>query len=280
MAQKTQKPQPEQIVENAKAEAAAAEAEAAANRSSLNLFQVAKTAQGRTTFPDKTRFLSEVRQRLAQVADEAKQHGEHAAETEKLADMSATRLYQARISGMINGDELSGLLGDVFGYKPKQDGTPGKTPAGTGEIIRKRIVRMVQGYDFVNGGDGGRFYETLDRNDVAPVIDAIGRKDDGISIWHAFKLLGDLKSQTTVRLPFAFDAKKIIGLTESLSEAGARDKLLNNPALLRAYAGLFDQLQIISQVDNSEVEAVKAALGVVTPEETETETEDGEQVAA
>lgn len=300
MAQKAQKTQPEQVIENAKAEAAATEAEALANRSSENLFALAKTPSGRDVFPNKAQFMSDIRQKLAQVADEAEENGEQAAETERLADMSATRLYQARISGMITSEEMSALLVDIFGAVPKQDGTPGKTPAGAGGTIRKRIVRAVQGYDFVNGGDGGRFFETMEKEQVAPVVLSIGRTKtlehtdpetgqvtketvpDGPSIWHAYKLLGDIKSQNTVRLPFAFDAKKIIGLTDSLSEAGARDKLLNNPALLRAYAGLFDQLQVIAQVDKSEVDAVKAALGVVEPEgdENETEEEGGEQVAA
>lgn len=298
MAQKTQhnKTQPEQVIENAKVEAAAAEAAAAETRSSVNLFALAKTAQGRSTFPNKQQFMSEIRQQLARVADEVEQLGEHADETENLADASATRLYQARISGMMTGEELSALLVDIFGAVPKKDGTPGKSPDGKGKTIRQRVVRAVQGYDFINGGDGGRFFETMDRDAVAPVIQKIGRThladvdgqqkpvlDDGCSIWNVYKELGDLKSQGTVRLPFAFDAKKIIGLTDSLSEAGAREKLISNPALLRAYDGLFDQLRVLSQLDESEVEQVKAALGVVEPEsedETETETEGGEQVAA
>jgi hypothetical protein len=44
----------------------------------------------------------------------------------KLAASAATRLFLARKAGTISGDELSGLLGDIFGYKPKADGTPGK----------------------------------------------------------------------------------------------------------------------------------------------------------
>lgn len=256
-------------------------------RHGASLFALSRVTVGQNA-QNKQAFMGDIRQKLAQVADEAKAHGEHAAETETLADTSATRLYQARVAGMITGDELSGLLGDVFGYKPKQDGTPGKTPAGTGNTIRQRIVRAVQGWEYVNGADGARFFETLDRQEVAPVISAIGRtkKDpatgetvnDGISLWHAYKTLGDIKSQKTVRLEFAFDPKKILGLVEKLSEAGARNKLLGNPSLLRAYGGLFDQLAILNQVDQSEVDTVKAALGIEP--EGEAEQDDDEQVAA
>lgn len=248
-------------------------------RQGVSLFALGAAAK-QVGGQQKQAFMGDIRQKLAQVADEAKQHGEQAAETEALADQSATRLYQARIAGMVTADETSALLGDVFGYKPKQDGTPGKTPAGAGETIRKRVVRAVQGWDFVNGGDGGRFYETMNTADVAPVINAIGREQDGVSIWHAYKMLGDIKSQLTVRLPFAFDPKKILSLTESLSEAGAREKLIGNPSLLRAYGGLFDQLAVLNQVDSGEVEAITSALGIEPEGETETETDDDEQVAA
>jgi hypothetical protein len=242
--------------------------------------------------------MGEIRQRLAQVADEVKKNGEEAAETENLAADAATRLFIARRNGVMTADELTGVLGDVFGYKPKQDGTPGKTPAGVGEAMRKRIVRCLQGWDFVNGGDGGRFFETMDADDVAPVVNSIGRMKkvehtdpqtnevteeivpDGPNVWKAYKVLGDLKSQGTVRIEFAFDPKKIAGLVDKLSEAGARDKLINNPSLLKAYAALFDQLQIISQVDENEAETIAARLGGNVEPEEETEEEEGEQVAA
>lgn len=259
-----------------------------AREAGSSLFALSRATVGQSVV-NKQAFLGDIRQRLAQVADESKAHGEHAQETEALADTSGTRLYQARVAGVITQDELNGLLGDVFGYKPKQDGTPGKTPAGMGELIRKRVVRAVQGTDFISGGDGGRFFETMDPAEVAPVIASIGRTkknekgetvSDGISLWMAWKKLGDMKSQGTVRLPFAFDPKKILSLTESLSEAGAREKLMGNPSLLKAYGGLFDQLRILDQVDPSEVEEVRTALGIGEEAETETETEDNEQVAA
>lgn len=268
-------------------------------RSGTSLFALANAGAGQTV-ANKVAFMGDIRQKLAQVADEAEQNGQEAAETERLADSSATRLYRARVNGVISAEELSGLLVDVFGAVPKQDGTPGKTPAGAGGTIRKRVVRAVQGYDFLNGGDGGRFFETMDKDDVAPIINSIGRMKeiehtdpatgnvtkevvpDGPTVWAAYKQLGDIKSQMTVRLPFAFDPKKVMGLTDSLSEAGARDKLIGNPSLVKAYGALFDQLQIISHVDESEeADIAKKLGGTVEPEaEDETENEGGEELAA
>jgi hypothetical protein len=264
-------------------------------RSGTSLFALVNAGAGQTV-QQKQAFMGDIRQKLAQVADEAQQNGAEAAETEQLAGTCATRLYFARRNGTITGDELTGLLGDVFGYNPKADGTPGKTPSGTGGAIRKRIVRALQGWDFVNGGDGGRFFETMSTDDVAPVINSIGRTKtvmegdkevvvpDGPSVWIAYKMLGDLKSRSTVRIEFAFDPKKIAGLTEKLSEAGARDVLLNNPSLVKAYGALFDQLQILSHVDANEEAAIASKLGVVPAEtvsdETETTNEGGEELAA
>src|SRR4051812_28771716 len=71
-------------------------------RSSTSLFGMSRTAQGRETFPNKQAFMGDIRQRLAQVADTAKVAGETSKEVEGLADASATRLYQARVLGMIN----------------------------------------------------------------------------------------------------------------------------------------------------------------------------------
>jgi hypothetical protein len=280
------------VAQNASQTASEAPQEAnPAIRNNNDLFALVRATDGQSV-QNKVAFMGDIRQKLAQVADEAKANGEQAKETEGLAASAATRLYIARINGTITGDELTSLLGDTFGYKPKQDGTPGKTPAGVGEAIRKRIVRAVQGYDFVHGADGGRFFETMDADAVAPVISAIGRVkknekgetvSDGISVWDAYIKLGDIKSQGTVRLPFAFDAKKILSLTESLSEAGARGKLLSNPSLLKAYAGLADQLTLLRQIGDDELAEVKAALGVDDGEsepEADTETVEGEQMAA
>lgn len=264
-------------------------------REGQNLFDMLK-APAAGDVQKKSAFVSTMRQRLAQVADEAKKNGDEAQETEKLAGVCATELYFARRNTVISGDELTAMLGDTFGYKPKQDGTPGKTPMGAGDAIRKRVVRSLQGWDYINGGDGGRFFDGLPVEDVDDIIRSIGRVKkvqegdktftvpDGPSVWTAYKLLGDVKSQSAVRVEFAFDPKKIAGLVEKLSESGAREKFLTNPSLVKAYGALFDQLRIISHVDASEADAIKSRLGIVEQPETESEpetvNEGGEELAA
>lgn len=284
MAQKTQHNQ--NVIQNAPEAATEAPEQSGTIREGVSLFALVGATEG-ASIAHKTQFMGNIRQKLAQVADEAAENGENAAETEALAGTCATQLYFARRNGLISGDELTALLGDVFGYNPKQDGTPGKTPTGNGAAIRKRVVRALQGWDYINGGDGGRFFEGMDKSEVAPVINSIGRTKevngekvpDGPSVWVAYKQLGDIKSQSTVRTEFAFDPKRIAGLVDKLSEAGARDKLLSNPSLIKAYGALFDQLRILSSVDASEVADIKSRLGVVDEPETATE-EGGEEMAA
>jgi hypothetical protein len=259
-------------------------------RSNTSLFALMRAGQGQDV-ENKQAFLGDIRQKLAQVADDAKKNGDDNLTVEHNAAVCATRLYQARITGLISGDELTSLLGDTFGYAPKQDGTPGKSPTGKGKTIRQRVVRAVQGHDWLNGADGGRFFEALDKEAVKPLIDRIGMTEEvdeggqtvkrlveGASIWDVYKKLGDLKSQGTVRLDPAFDAKKIAALTERLSEAGAREALLSNPTLITAYEHLFNAISILTTVDASEEAEIAAKLGVSL--EPETVSEEGEEMAA
>jgi hypothetical protein len=100
------------------------------------------------TGQQKAAFMGDIRQKLAQVADAAGDNEELSSEVEGLAASAATRLFLARKAGTISGDELSGFLGDVFGYKPKADGTPGKTPAGAGATDQDAYRSRASGLGF------------------------------------------------------------------------------------------------------------------------------------
>jgi hypothetical protein len=222
-----------------------------------NIFNMAAQAVGEKVRL-KTVLMQEVRQRLAESADLEREGKISANEAAAIADTQGVRLYQGRVTGAISADELSGLLGDVYGYKPKSDGKPGKTPNGLGEAIRKRIVRCVQGFQHATGGDGGRFFDGLDRAPVADICQALD--NGGFTIWQAHDRFGELKSENNNRVHPAFDPKRIAGIVEKLSEEGAREKILANPALQQAYGALIDTLAIVGEVDDDEVETVEQAL--------------------
>ena len=89
------------------------------------------------------------RQSLAEANDFYNQGAGSTLVANQAASVAAKRLIQGQTDGLFDKNEVNAILGDIFGYKPKADGTPGKTPDGYGEAIRKRIVRLVSAIDHV-----------------------------------------------------------------------------------------------------------------------------------
>lgn len=170
-----------------------------------------------------------------------------------LADKAGTKLYQARISGLFNADEVSSLLGERFGYAPKQDGTDGKTPAGAGGAIRKRIVRAVQARDYALTGEGTAFFDGLDKDAISDVVTAI---DNGGSIWTAYEAFGKIKKEGAVKVALAFDPRRIAAIAADLRQDGAVTVFAGSVALQEAYLQL---VNAINFVDTQELPSSKAA---------------------
>jgi hypothetical protein len=212
---------------------------------------------------NKSQQLSEARQRLAEAADLYGEGTAKEAEANEAAAKAALLLTTARTAGTITADELSGILGDQFGFKLKQDKTPSKTPDGRGEAIRKRIVRLVQGFQHINGGDGGRFFETIpeDATDdngrtVSDIVEGALKGD--IGFWASYEALAEIKKNSATRLDAAYDPKRIAALAEKLQEEGAASKFVNNRALVDAYTALRDMINIIGE-EVAQLAANKAA---------------------
>lgn len=215
---------------------------------------------------DKLSIVGTVKQRLAEAYDLFKAGDAKADEANEIAAEAGRRLYQARTSGVVTSNELSAMLGDVWGFKPKSDGTPGKTPNGQGEAIRKRVVRAVQASDYVENGEETAFFKGLDENEVSAILDAVEAGE--MSIYSAYDQFAALKRENTTRTETAFDPKKIAAIFEKLSEGGgvpAAQMFLANPALLAAYAALMDGIQTVDELaarmaaENEKTEAEQAA---------------------
>lgn len=197
----------------------------------------------------KTVTMQVARQKLAQAADLYKEGGSKSDEADAIAADAAGLLYQARAAGKIDANEVSGVLGDIFGYVPKKDGTPGKTPDKQGGAIRKRVVRAVEARQYVNGEDASRFFEGLPVDAVAAIVERLDIEGDNrLSIWSAYDLLGKLKTENAARTNPAFDPKRIAAITASLGEEGGPDIVRNSPELIKAYAALVDVLDVIRMV--------------------------------
>lgn len=165
-------------------------------------------------------------------------------EAAAVATQGTAPLYQARAEGLITQDELTATLGDIFGYKAKSDGTPSKTPKPHGEYIRKRIVRGVAAKEFVETGDGGRFFVGIPKEAVAPLVERLDAAD--LSVWQAYDRLTEIKREAALgRVEPALNAKIMAGIVERLGKPDAPAMIADNPALLPIYAALLDQLLVL-----------------------------------
>lgn len=192
---------------------------------------------------------SQARQLLAEAADLYREGGDKAKEGKKVADKAAVLLFTARSSNAMAADEISTILGDTFGWKPKGGGdepvkggdpTASKTPFGQGEAIRKRVVRAVQAHEFVEGGEPSKFFDGLPKDKVADVLTRVRNND--LSIWSAYDTLGEIKRDAATKVHPAFDPKRVAQFVEALSEPGAAQHFVNNPALTDAYLAMRDML--------------------------------------
>lgn len=194
---------------------------------------------------EKMAVMGTVRQRLAEAASLYKQGDDKAAEAKEIADNASVKLYQARTHGLLSGEEVSGVLGDIFGFKQKKDGSPSKTPEGQGEAIRKRIVRAVAAAEYVANGDGGTFFKDVPTEPVSDILDRLA--EGQITIWSAYDYFAEVKREHMVKTNAAFDPKRIAGIVEALSEEGAAEIFRSNTALVASYAALQDVLRIVGE---------------------------------
>lgn len=192
---------------------------------------------------EKLALLGSVRQRLAEAADAFREIGEEAQGATEIAADAAFRLYQAQRDGLLSKEEVSAVLGDAFGYKPKQDGTPGKTPAGKGEDIRKRVVRLHAATRYANAGEADAFHKGMDTGAVASIVASM--ESGNLSIWSAYDSLGKLKAEGRETVAPAFNPKAVAAMAEKLAANGAVDAIGENAALQAAHMALRDVLCVL-----------------------------------
>ena len=183
-----------------------------------------------------------IRQRLAMAADFYSAGSDKRAEAEAVAGEAAAMLYNGRVSGAFSPDEVSALLVDIFGAVPKADGKPGKTPAGDGAAIRKRIVRLAAATEYATNGDGGAYFQGLPETEIADIVQAFANGHK--SIWSAYDAIGEVKKAHTVRAEAAFSVKAIVAITGAIASESGVQALLDNELLAVAYARLREAIDM------------------------------------
>ncbi len=203
-----------------------------------------------------------IRQHLAEVADMAKEAGDTTAEVTAKAAAVGYELFDARRTGQLQANEVSEILGEIFGVKgtgknvgkvmrPGEKGA-GKTPAGTGEEIRKRVVRAVAAADFVANGPSPAtkyFNDSFEQSDIQPLLNDLSPDGDG-NIWSFYRQLQEMKRVNNDPVPFHLNAERIAKFATSISE-GIKQTAANingNNELKAAYAGLMQQILLLNDL--------------------------------
>lgn len=204
----------------------------------------------------KATLLPEIRQRLAQALDMSQAGVVERQEAATIIAEESAKLYQARRDGIIQADVMNGLLGDIYGYKPKKDGTVSKTPEGNGEVIRKRVQRAMDANLFsVAPTEASRFFDGLTLDSAAgdsgelaemTVQSVIDATNQGGSLFTAYDNLTKIKAFNRQRIEAAYDPKKILGLHAILSRPESVTEFRANPAIGIAYNKVVELLEAIA----------------------------------
>lgn len=206
---------------------------------------------------EKIALSGEVRQRLAEAADLSSKGELFADEAQAVSSTAIRLLYQGRSNGLLSNEEVSGYLGDVFGFKGTGKGkgkvfaaghpNAGKTPAGLGEPIRKRVIRLEQAERYATSQDGEEvptFFRGLDKEAVSQVLNEV--ENDNLTGWQAYGRFAEMKREASEkRVNPAFDAKKVVALAATLGTDEAINTLAGDPGLLKAYGTLLNVLRMI-----------------------------------
>lgn len=203
----------------------------------------------------KVQLIQDAKQRLAEANDTWEAGNDKAEEAKAIANKAAIRFYQAQAEGTMTKEETSAVLGDVFGFKiSPSTGKVSKTPAGRGEEIRKRIVRLVNAAKFVAGEEAEKYFDVVDDEATDRVEAILNSVDNGDrSIWTAYEDIAEIRKEyLDDRLAAWENPKTIMGIVDKLNSAevdeaglGVIEKLKANPALAAAYDALGETLETI-----------------------------------
>lgn len=204
----------------------------------------------------KQELMTTVSQQLAEIADIQAGDSEQNARAEELSSNVAFRLFTGQTGGLLSPDEVTGILGNQFGWRKKGDAKQvarnvseqSKTPYGYGETIRKRITRAVKAHSFANGAEPDNFFKVFSREDVEEALQAVVEGET--SIFTLYNNLQDDRRELTANddgpVNAAYDPGKVLKLVQKLTEEGAVEQFAQNPALLIAYASVTEAIEAIT----------------------------------
>jgi hypothetical protein len=149
-------------------------------------------------------------------------------------------LAQGVIQELVSKDEVSAILGDAYGYKAKSDGTPGKTPDGSGSTLRKRVVLLSEAFGIVNGtiaeADKPKWAADKSIETLAPIVSQW--LEGTLSPWQAYKDASEKEASATVELPY--NEKQLLKIAKALGDDVSLARIRETPALMAVYTAMFE----------------------------------------
>lgn len=210
---------------------------------------------------EKMALRQRIRQHLAEVADMAKEVGDASSEVTTKSASVGFELFEARKAGDLSPVEVSDILGDIFGVKgtgkflgsvmrPGEKGA-GKTPAGVGEDIRKRVTRAHSAWDYTQNGlsPSTKYFDGLEVEEVGAVLDQLEAEGEHNIYW-LYRELTEMKRDASDPIPFHLNAERIAAFATKLGEnIKATAASINKDGELKAsYAGLLQTLLVANEL--------------------------------
>jgi hypothetical protein len=135
-----------------------------------------------------------------------------------LVDEATAILYQDLAAGSVGRAEVQAKLVDLYGARPKKDGSPGKTPVGIGEDIRKRINRAAEVAIFVNNPNDERlpsYFQPFPEGSLDKLAAQFAAGEIGsFRLWNA---VADLRRELSDGpVPLALNATRIVDMAEAI----------------------------------------------------------------
>ena len=204
--------------------------------------EIAAKAETSNPFGNLSERLTQKRQVVemakARLSDAIALEGDASAIGGKLSEAQGEAINviaKGMIAGLIDKAQATALYGDAYGYAPKADGSPGKTPNKTGNTLRKRSVLLSEAFAIVSGEIAEADYpKWMNGKTVALVAPIVTQWAEGnLSPWQAYKDCTEREKATPVDLPF--NEKRWLEIAEALNNPESRQRIAGNPALVAAY---------------------------------------------
>jgi hypothetical protein len=193
--------------------------------------------------------------RLAEEASALKEAEDNQRETvSHLTNSFMRNSAIALINGALTRDELTEILGKAYGFKvTAKNNKPSKTPEGTGNSHRKRIILLAEAGKIAASLEAGLPIVEQDKPKALQGIDneaiaEIARRcleQESLSPSMAYKALGELKPRETK--PVWQNTNKLGEIIAALSNPDSLKVILENEGLREAFAHIRD-LAILAEL--------------------------------